>query len=244
MKPIIILESPQLAENIGAVARVMSNFGFRHLRLVTPRSWPTSDTSAIDLFREKEKAIATAAHGSFILDDVAVYDSFQDAISDIKYLVATASLSRNMEKKQYTPQEVVEFINDQNFADGEVAFLFGCERSGLSNSHIVLADCLVSIPTDSLNQSMNLSHAVCVMCYEYIRGKVEIKHPANSPLASKHELVMMFEHLESQLYDKNFFQVEEKIPGMSQNIRAMFLKAALTKQEVQTLRGMIRALSE
>ena len=39
--PSIILNEPQLAENIGAVARVMANFGLADLRMVRPRDgWP------------------------------------------------------------------------------------------------------------------------------------------------------------------------------------------------------------
>jgi tRNA/rRNA methyltransferase len=39
--PCVILNEPQLAENIGAVARVMANFGLYDLRLVRPRDgWP------------------------------------------------------------------------------------------------------------------------------------------------------------------------------------------------------------
>ena len=39
--PSIILMEPQLAENIGAAARVMANFGLEDLRIVRPRDgWP------------------------------------------------------------------------------------------------------------------------------------------------------------------------------------------------------------
>ena len=39
--PCVILADPQLAENIGSVARVMANFGLSDLRLVNPRDgWP------------------------------------------------------------------------------------------------------------------------------------------------------------------------------------------------------------
>ena len=37
LPPAVILSMPQMAENIGAVARVMANFGLSDLRLVNPR---------------------------------------------------------------------------------------------------------------------------------------------------------------------------------------------------------------
>ena len=39
--PCVILVEPQLADNIGAAARAMANFGLSRLRLVNPREgWP------------------------------------------------------------------------------------------------------------------------------------------------------------------------------------------------------------
>ncbi len=39
--PVVILVRPQLAENVGSVARAMGNGGLFHLRLVAPRDgWP------------------------------------------------------------------------------------------------------------------------------------------------------------------------------------------------------------
>jgi tRNA/rRNA methyltransferase len=39
--PAVILVRPQLADNIGSVARAMANGGLFHLRLVAPRDgWP------------------------------------------------------------------------------------------------------------------------------------------------------------------------------------------------------------
>ena len=43
MRPVIILVNPQLAENIGMVARAMKNCDIQELRLVNPKQSPTSD---------------------------------------------------------------------------------------------------------------------------------------------------------------------------------------------------------
>ena len=50
--PVVILVEPQLGENIGAVARVMANFGLGRLRLVKPRDgWPNTHAAALGLGR-------------------------------------------------------------------------------------------------------------------------------------------------------------------------------------------------
>ena len=60
--PCVILNEPQLAENIGSVARVMANFGLYDLRLVRPRDgWP------------QERAWASASGANWPLDDAKVF---------------------------------------------------------------------------------------------------------------------------------------------------------------------------
>ena len=62
--PCVILVEPQLADNIGAAARAMANFGLSRLRLVSPREgWPA------------ERAYVMASGANRILDAVKVYDS-------------------------------------------------------------------------------------------------------------------------------------------------------------------------
>ena len=50
--------------------------------------------------------------------------------------------------------------------------------------------------------------------------------------------------LEDELAAAGFFYPPEKRALMSQNIRAPFTRAKLTAQEVQTMRGMIKALAK
>ncbi|WP_282009209.1 TrmH family RNA methyltransferase, partial [Brevundimonas aveniformis] len=71
--PVVILDKPQLAENIGAVARVMANFGLVDLRLVAPRDgWP------------QDRAWASASGADWVLDDLRVFDSVAEAVSDLE----------------------------------------------------------------------------------------------------------------------------------------------------------------
>ena len=58
--PSVILMEPQLADNIGMVARACANFGLDDLRLVHPRDgWPN------------EKARIAASGANYIIDDAA-----------------------------------------------------------------------------------------------------------------------------------------------------------------------------
>ena len=60
--PVLVLVRPQLADNIGMVARAMANFGLEELRLVAPRDgWPN------------EKARIAASGANFVIDGAEAY---------------------------------------------------------------------------------------------------------------------------------------------------------------------------
>ena len=81
--PVVILDKPQLADNIGAVARVMANFGLSELRLVAPRDgWP------------QDRAWATASGADWVLDGVKVFDSVAEAIADLNTVFSTTARPR------------------------------------------------------------------------------------------------------------------------------------------------------
>jgi len=54
----------------------------------------------------------------------------------------------------------------------------------------------------------------------------------------------MFEHLETELDVAGYFYPEAKTDLMKQNIRAPFVRAKMTEQEVRTMRGIIKALAQ
>ncbi len=226
--PVIILVSPQMGENIGATARIMSNFGYEELRLVLPRDgWPNS------------KAEEMAAHGAYILKDARIFQTVDEAVADINFLVATTAHSRYMNKPMVTSARLVDQLHSST---GKTALMFGRERSGLTNEELQLADCIVSIPVSEKNPSLNLAQAVAVLAYEIIR--VEKPIPLREPvsLAPKHEINYFFACLEEKLVASGFLRHEKLRATMRKNIRNLFLRAELTDQDLRTLHGMINSL--
>lgn len=222
----IILVAPQMGENIGATARVMSNFGLDDLRLVSPRDgWPNP------------KANEMAAHGEFVINNAKVFDNVNDAIADLNFLIATSANSRYMEKPITSPKEVF------NLTSGKIGIMFGCERSGLTNEQLVMADIIVQIPTSDINPSLNIAQAVGIMCYELFTSKATITPSKNSIMAAKEELEFFLSFLESNLEKTDFFKNKKLVPTMKRNIRNMFLRQNLTSQDTRTLIGIIKSLS-
>ena len=95
--PCVILNEPQLAENIGAVARVMANFGLSDLRLVRPRDgWP------------QDRAWASASGADWPLDEARVFGRLEDAVADLRLLLATTARPRETALPVMTPRAAVQ----------------------------------------------------------------------------------------------------------------------------------------
>ena len=116
--PCIILNVPQLAQNIGAVARVMANFGLADLRLVNPRDgWP------------QEHAWAAASGAEWPLNAARVYDRVEDAIADLHLVYATTARPRELQLPILTPREAAANLSHEVGEGRSVGLLFGGERS-------------------------------------------------------------------------------------------------------------------
>jgi tRNA/rRNA methyltransferase len=234
--PIIILVSPQMGENIGATARAMLNCGLTHLRLVTPRDgWPN------------DKAIAMASGALDKMHPIEIFDTVSDAISDCQRIFATTGLSRDVVKPVHTPQSAISEISGSIQNGNKVAILFGCERVGLNNADMALAQDLVTIPSNPEFPSLNLAQAVMVMAYEWSKMTLNYQDKilplGKSDIATANSFNRFFDRLDNGLQDAGFYRSPEMKDTVSRNIRALFSRATPTEQEINTLHGILTTLS-
>ena len=106
---------------------------------------------------------------------------------------------------------------------------------------------MIQIPTAGFS-SLNLGQAVLLTGYEWFKAadvtpSETIDHGRAEP-ALREELFRLFEHLESELETRGFLYPPGNSPGMIRNLRGILHRAALTDQEVRTLRGVIVALTQ
>src|ERR1044071_2628962 len=105
--PCVILVEPQLADNIGAAARAMANFGLTRLRLVNPPAgWPAG----------RAYVVASGAHR--ILDGAQVYETVERAIGDLHYVFATTARAHDQAKPVCDAGEAAR-ITSEKVAAGE-----------------------------------------------------------------------------------------------------------------------------
>lgn len=234
--PCVILSQPQLAENIGAVARVMANFGLEDLRLVTPRDgWP------------QERAWACASGADWPLDNAKVFDTLPAACADLQRLYATTARPREVQLPVITPREAAAQLREAVGEGLATGLLFGGERAGLETQDIALCQAIITIPIDPRFRSLNLAQAVAINAYEWRTASADRPPPAfreGAPPADQAMLMGLYGQLEGELDAAGFFHPEEKRPSMVRNLRAIFARALLNDQEVRTLRGVITALSK
>lgn len=234
--PVVVLVRPQLAENIGAVARAMANGGLFHLRIVAPRDgWP------------QEKAWRTASGADRILDAVELHDSVADAIADLHRVFATCPRPRHIVKPLLTARGAAAELREVCCRNLRTGILFGPERAGLDNDDMAHADALIRYPLNPGFMSLNLAQAVMVMAYEWWMGSEAAPPRAlmtnETRVATKAELENFLTHLVDQLDACGFLRNLPKRPGMVRNIRHLFQRGEVTEQELRTLHGVVTELA-
>lgn len=234
--PAIVLVEPQLGENIGAVARVMLNFGLTDLRLVAPRDgWPS------------EKAVAMASGAARVVEAARLSATTAEALSGARFVAAMTARPRESLTPVMTPEEAARDIRARIERGGDCALMLGPERAGLSNDDVARADVIVSIPVNPAFASLNLAQAACVFAYEWAKAAGYEPPPADlelAPAATKEQFEGLVSHLFSELDRQRYFFPEEKRPIQERKIRTALSRAGLTEGEVRTLRGVIKALTD
>ncbi len=234
--PAIILVEPQLGENIGMVARAMANFGLAELRLVNPRDgWPS------------DKARAAASKADHVIDGAVVYATLEEAIADLNFVYATTARGRDGFKPVRSPITAAETLRHKFKAGEKTGILFGREKSGLSNEDVALADEIVTFPVNPAFASLNIAQAVLLMSYEWMKSGMEdltaVPFDApEQPMATKDELVGLFDHVEEALDARGYFHPPHKKARMVENLRAVLSRRAFTTPEIHVVRGVISSL--
>jgi len=152
---VFILYRPGVPGNVGSSARALKTMGFGELRLIAPCDYLSDEALML-------------AHGSHdILRDASVFDTFEDAVSDIDFLIGTTSKNRLAKADYLSPSEAFKIVTGKRDKVGKVAVLFGTEESGLSNDILSRCDVASTIALKQPYPSLNLSQSVMLYAYEF-----------------------------------------------------------------------------
>ena len=227
----IVLVGTQHPGNIGSAARAMKTMGLSRLLLVTPERFPDRE------------AYALAAGANDLIDQAEVHSTLQSAVADCHFVVASTARHRSVPMPELSPRDGALRILEAQ-ASGQVALVFGRERTGLENEELQLCHAAIHIPANPDYSSLNLAAAVQVLTYELrIARLASVVVPPAPPIdaddlpAAHAEMESFFAHLGAFLDEIDFHK--GKAPEMvTQRLRRMFLRARLDPRELRILRGI------
>lgn len=227
-KVYIILDHPDECRNIGAACRAMANNDITHLRIV-------GNKDDYDI----EKIHVLAIHAAYIYDNAEFYDSITDATKDCAIAAGTTRRrGQNRKGKLLLPEEFAETAGkitgaDNITSDGtNIAVVFGNERTGLTDDQLKECTIGVTIPSSSDFGSLNLSHAVQIICYHLFRKKNDFL-TGYTPLTLE-RLDKTISSITDNLQKIGFFKVAGR-PDMEAFWRSLLSRSAISEGEAQYL---------
>ncbi|MDD1721433.1 MAG: RNA methyltransferase [Euryarchaeota archaeon] len=219
----ITLVNPVYQGNVGAVARVMKNFGFSKLVLV--------NSCALD-----EEARAMASHAQDVLE-AAQHAPLEQVFSTSNLVIGTTGII-GPHSKLRAPYPLAALGSKLSVTEGVVSILFGPEDQGLPNAVLQQCDMLINIQTSPEYPVMNLSHAVAVILYTISSSKTV---SSGKRAAATHvELSGLLQHTSEVLEAIEFPAHKRK--RVLINLKRIYGRSALSSREIQMLRGVLHRI--
>lgn len=224
----VILLEPEKPGNIGAIARVMKNFGLSSLVLIKPKCDYLCD-----------EAFCRAKHAKDILKKAV--NANQTVLTTFDYLIGTTAIrgtSYNLSRHPVTPKQMAERVA-KLAATQHIGILFGREGNGLTLSEIKACDFIVTIPTTKDYAALNLSHAAGILFYELYLQTSLCASISVHPLVSKKEKEVLLTYIDECLQQLRF-ETENKRISQRKVWKRLINKGLLTKREAFVLMGFFR----
>jgi TrmH family RNA methyltransferase len=239
---VVVLVRARNPSNIGAVARAMHDFGFRHLRVVNE-------------FEVPFEAAKSAVDASAVLEAAQVFGGVAEAVADCSLVIGTTAVGERVLVHPLLPLPDAAIAMLRHLAEakteaaaGRVALLFGSEKTGLSNEELSYCHSLLTIPmeeqADLRHPSMNLGQAVAVCLYELIRqGGIEmpVALPRGSAPAGAAEVERMVVLLDDVLERAGYKRHHPANSGQDM-VRRLVLRMGLAEADAPVWMGMLRQL--
>jgi tRNA/rRNA methyltransferase len=220
--------------NVGATARAMKVMGFGDLVLVAPR-YPN--------VKNKAEAISLASGALDVLGGARVVDTLAEALDGISFACATAMTPRDFGPPTHAPRELFATLATSAH---RVAFVFGCERYGMSNEDVYKCHACLSIPTAPGYGSLNLAQAVQLIAYDWrqaLGGFDVLPRTTDVHLADAVAVQGALDHWQQVLVEIGFMnpqQPQKLLPRLHQALNRL----QVSEEEIHLLRGIAKAVQK
>lgn len=225
----IVLYKPKYAGNVGAIARAAKNMGIGNIIVV----------GVADLDTEEMKKRSTHL-ATDVLDKIKYFADIGAALAGFQYIVGTTARVGKARGPFHTPRKIAQELVGIS-RNNKVALLFGPEDTGLTNKELRYCQAVVTIPSTRDFKSLNLSHAVTILCYEIFTATLPATCEAPPKWARSAELEGMYGQIKELLAETGFLNPENPEYWMM-HLRRFFARAGLLSREVKIIRGICRQL--
>ncbi len=128
-----------------------------------------------------------------------------------------------------------------------VGVLFGRERYGLENHEVALADAIVTLPVDpALPPQSGAGRPDRCLRMAQVRERrcTAVRHATEIGAGNSRAAARLLRNLERELEKVEYFRPPDKRDTMLINLRNIFHRMQATRQDIQTLQGVIMAIAE
>jgi tRNA/rRNA methyltransferase len=230
-----VLVRPRVAENVGAAARVLRNFGHA--------DWVLVDPQRLDM--DAARRLAMGAED--LLEGVRSVTALDDAVADCAWVVGTDS-RRVRGRPPLEPAALASAVAE-SASRGPTALVFGGERDGLRASELARCDALSRIPSRGPQPSLNLAQAVAIYAFALRaapdsapRGRGAAAGAAAPPAAAAdEELVGVEKSLRAALAAGGFLRGPERhaVGDLTRTLR----RSRLTRKEARLWIAAMRCVA-
>lgn len=221
----IVLYRPRMADNVGGVARAMTNFGFDRMVIADPATYHF-DTR-------------TAVKAEHVLEKAYIARTFEEAVAPFSWVCGTTS--RVIRRRvALSPREMAEEAFRRVSAGGTACIVLGSENHGLTDADIERCDAICRIDTEADQPSINLAQASAILAYElHVAARQERPPRQKAEMASRESVDRLMDFSQQALLDAGFLNPQQPHLILAE-LRRMLIRGEPTKREVELLTAAVK----
>ncbi len=181
------------------------------------------------------------AHGAEdVLEAASIYSGLDQALRSVRMVIGTTSRKGSRWAEANDPEGLVESLA-AGWDWRPTAILFGPEDRGLSVRELSRCRWILRIPTREDCPSMNLSHAVGLICYAFARGPSANLRGFGPRAVSPVALRRFTEETEAFLKETAFLSGKAaRDQAALRRLERMLVRASPTRAEMALLWALLR----
>jgi len=223
----VVLCRAEEAGNVGSACRAMKTMGLTRLVLA---GCPDFDDSRVRMM---------AVHAADLYDGAL-------RVPDLAAALAPSALSagftrRRGERRKSFSVDAEAFTREAwKRPGGDVALVFGNERTGLTEDELAACSLAVHIPTSEIFPSLNLAQAVQIACYEVRRAALGGRTGSYEPVR-REEIDASVSRIAERLAALGFFRLNQG-RELRELLRDTAERAALSPSELRYLEAFVHKM--